>query len=104
MFEGTNWSQVSDINGLMYAANAPANGFFWTGMLYMIWVTLLIIFISPFGFETALLTSSFIAMTIGMALVYGGLVSFSWGILTFIGTILATIIYINWATRSDSWG
>jgi hypothetical protein len=102
-FNGTNWSAVNNINDLMSAANGPANGYFWTGMLYMIWVVLTILFIN-LGFEVAVLTSSFICFIIGLSLLYANLVSLGWGILPFVGIILSIILYITWSTRSDSWG
>lgn len=99
----TNWSAVNSITDLLSVANTNSGGFFWTGMLYMVWAVLVILFINT-GFETALLTASFICLIIGLNLLFMNLVSLAWGVLTFVGVILTIIIYINWSSRSDSWG
>jgi hypothetical protein len=97
-----NWSSISTIGGILGAANTNTGGWFWAGMLYMIYFVLMILFIN-WGFETALMVSAFISLTIGISLLYLGLVSLSWGILPFIGIILFTIIYIVWGTNRDSY-
>lgn len=75
-------------------ANTTTGGTFWTGILYMLWAILILLFI-PFGFEIALLSASFIGLVLGLMLVYADLVSFA-RVLVFVGIILLEVIYIVW--------
>jgi len=84
----TNWTGITDVNGLLTEANSYAP--FWGGMLYMVWFVLVITFI-PFGIDIALIGGSFSAFTIGIFLVYMGLINFKW-LLSMIGVIIATVI------------
>ena len=94
-------SQVENAQDILQVANANSSGFFWTGMLYML-VFILMIVLIPFGFETALLASAFIGMTIGITLLYLGMISWQW-FLPFPGLILFTILYIIWSSRTDTY-
>lgn len=91
-----NWSNVTDMSQLPAQANVATGGSFWIGMLYMIFVILLII-LSSFGFEVALMTSSFLALILSLLLVYAGLVSWTSTTLVFLGIILTMIVYVLWS-------
>lgn len=97
-----NWSNISTISGILGAANSNTGGWFWAAMLYMVWFVVLILMIN-WGFETALLVSSFLCLMIGISMLYLGIVSLAWGILPFLGIILFTIIYIIWGTNRDAY-
>jgi len=101
-YVNTNWSEITAAQDILQIANANSSGFFWTGMLYMLWVILLVIFIPLGGFEAAILTSGFIGGTIGLILLYSGLISWQW-FLPLPGMILFTILYIVWSSRADTY-
>ena len=94
-----NWTNVTDFSSLPAQANASTGGTFWTGMLYMLWVVILLLLIA-WGFETALLVSSFLALVLGLMLVYAGLMSWTY-LLTFVGIILTMFLYIIWSSSKQ---
>lgn len=86
----TNWSNITTFEGMLTQANAYSP--FWTTMLWMIFVVLLITFTSH-GFIVALLGASFLAFITGLLLSYMGLVAWSWT-LTILGILIFTILYL----------
>jgi hypothetical protein len=90
-----NWTNISDFAQLPAQANVATDGTFWVGMLYMIWAVLILLMIY-FGFEIALTVASFLALIIGLFLVYAGLVSWQY-LMVFVGILLAMFIYIIWS-------
>lgn len=91
-----NWTNISSFSDLPSQANTVSGGFFWAGMLEMIWVILLLGMI-VYGWETALLVSSFLCLILGLLGVYAGIIS--WTItLQFVGLILFTFLYIAWTS------
>lgn len=96
-----NWTNLTDLTQLPAVANTVSEGAFWTAMLYMIWVVSLLATLA-FGFETALVVSSFIGLALGILLVYAGLVAWQW-VMTFIALMIFAFIYIGWNTRQKSY-
>ena len=92
-----NWTNVTTWTGVLQTANTNSGSWFWTLILYGVWIVILLLF-STWGFEVALLGSSFIALVFGLFLVYAGLVSWTW-LLTFVGIILIAFLYIVWSNR-----
>lgn len=90
-----NWSNITDFDQIPSAANTASNGSFWVGMLYMIWIILILVLIS-FGFEVAILAASFVALIIAFLLVYAGLIAWYWAV-TFVGILLTMFLYIIWS-------
>lgn len=90
-----NWSNISDLGQLPAAANTATSGSFWVGILYMIWIILLLLTIA-YGFEVAIIVSSFAALILGLLMVYGGLVAWEW-ITTFVGILIFMFLYIIWS-------
>ncbi|MDI6738154.1 MAG: hypothetical protein QME12_06615 [Nanoarchaeota archaeon] len=89
---GVNWSNMSDLSELPQAANTTTGGTFWVGMLYMVWVILMLT-LSGYGLEAALLIASFASMIIGILLAYADLVA--WGhVLFFVAVMLFMFLYI----------
>lgn len=101
-YTSTNWSEVEVAQDILQIANANTSGFFWTGILYMLWFILMILFVPVAGFEGALLASGFIGMVIGIVLLYSSLISWQW-FLPLPGIILFTILYIVWSSRTDTY-
>lgn len=92
-----NWTNVTDMSQLPATANEATGGHFWLGMLYMLWIVTVLL-TANLGFETAILTASFIALILGTFMLYIGLVSFQY-VLVFLGVILFTFMYIIWGSR-----
>lgn len=88
-----NWTNITDLSQLPAAANTASDGGFWVGMLFMIWIILILIMLS-YGFEVALLGSSFAALVLGVFLVYAGLIAWQWA-LVFLAVILIMFLYIT---------
>ena len=86
---GTNWTAMDSFEDILIAGND--GGPFWTMILFMMWVVLMITFI-PFGSSVAIIGGSFIAFIIGIFLAYMGLVSFKW-VLALIGITIALVIW-----------
>lgn len=94
---GVNWSNVTTWTQVLQTANTNSGSWFWTLIMYGVFIISLLIF-SSLGFETALLSASFIALILGMFLVYAGLVAWTWT-LTFVGLILFMFLYIVWSSK-----
>jgi hypothetical protein len=97
MTNAINWSNISDFGQIPAAANTATNGSFWVGILYMIWVILILLTIA-YGFEVAIVVSSFAALIIGLLMVYAGLVAWEW-IMTFVGILIFMFLYIIWSSN-----
>jgi len=92
-----NWTNITDFGQIPAAANTATGGSFWVGILYMIWVILILLTIA-YGFEVAIVVSSFAALIIGLLMVYADLVAWQW-ITTFIGILLFMFLYIIWSSN-----
>lgn len=91
-----NWSNVTGLEQLPGAANTASDGFFWPGMLQMIWIILLILSIG-IGLEIALLFSSFIALIFALFLFYAGLSGWLY-VVQFSSIILVLMLYIIYSS------
>ena len=92
-----NWTNVTSWGGTLQTANTNSGGWFWTLVMYGVWIVALLLF-SAWGFEVALLASSFVGLVLGLFLVYAELVSWQW-LLTFVGIILIEFLYITWTSK-----
>jgi hypothetical protein len=92
-----NWTNVTTWTGILQTANTNSGSWFWTFILYGLFFIFLILF-SGLGLESSVLISSFVALVIGLFLVYADLVAFQW-ILTFVGLILIMFMYIAWTSK-----
>lgn len=91
-----NWTNITDLNQIPALANTVSHDTFWVGMLMMLWVVLTLMFIS-YGFEVALLVSSFLGFLLSLLLAYSGLLAWKW-VLVFVGVMLALFLYIIWSS------
>jgi len=94
-----NWTNFTSLAQLPAAANTASDGAFWVGVLYMIWIVLLLLLIA-YGWEVSMLIASFLAMIIGFALVYTGLVAWTW-LLPLVGVILFMFLYITYTNQQN---
>lgn len=92
-----NWTNATTTAGMMQIANQNSGGWFWTAMLFMVYVVMIISLIG-FGIEVALLSANFLAILVSILMVYMGLVS--WTIVAFfIGFQSFLFLYIMWSSR-----
>ncbi len=94
-----NWTNVTDLGQLPAAANTATSGYFWSGMLYMLWIIIIMVLIG-YGFETAILVASFLMLILAFFLTYAGLVSWL-VVVQFIGIIFFMYLYILWSARNQ---
>ncbi len=92
-----NWTNMTSLGGLPAAANTVTGGSFWTTILFMLFVIVLLVTLS-WGFETALIISSFIGLALGILLLYAGLVAWQW-VAVFAAILLFTFIYVGWTSK-----
>jgi len=89
-----HFENATNLKDLLAIPNATTGGFFWVGMLFMMW-GIIVMAMLAFGFEVAMLTASFVMLIAGLFLVYLELVSWTW-LMTFLGIILFMIFYMVW--------
>ena len=89
-----HFQNATNLKDLLAIPNATTGGFFWVGMLFMMW-GIIVMTLLNFGFEAAMLTASFVILIAGLFLVYLELVSWTW-LMTFLGIILFMIFYMVW--------
>ena len=87
-----SWSNVTTVSEMLQMANNSSGGWFWTAMLYMIFVILFVSMLN-FGFYVSLLGASFTSLLLGVLLVYMGLVAWTW-VAFFVGLIVLMFIWI----------
>ena len=97
--EKINWSNLTDFGDLPEQANTASGGSFWTGMLYMLWVIMILLLIG-WGFETAIIASSFVFLVVALIMAYAGLIAWA-HVLTFAGVLLFMFLYIIWSSRKS---
>lgn len=97
---GANWSNFTDFTQLPQKANEASSSSFWAGMLMMVWVVLFLLLIG-FGFEVALMVSSFIALIIAILLAYAELVAWSY-IAMFAAIIVFEFLYVMFLQKKQN--
>jgi hypothetical protein len=84
----TNWTAMDNFEQILSEANRFAP--FWSAILLMLWTVLVIIFL-PYGVNVAVLAGTFMALLLGVLLLYMNLVPFGL-ILMLIAVILLYMI------------
>ena len=92
-----NFTNITQADQLLGIANTTTGGSYWVAVLFMIFIVLLILFMSQ-GWEVAILGSSFICLIIGLFLTYMELIAFKW-VLFFIGMLIFFFMYIVYKSR-----
>jgi hypothetical protein len=90
-----NWTNITDFSQFPALANTATDGFFWKGMVWMIFIVLIFLFLN-FGFETAIIVPATICLLLSILMLYAGLVT----VITpmfFLAIILFFIIYITYS-------
>jgi len=93
-----NWSNITDAGTFAQIPNVSTGGWFWVGMVWMIYGILFISMI-PMGIEAAILGAAFAGLMISMILVYMGLASWVYTTLMFAGIIIGMFIYIMYSQK-----
>lgn len=96
-----NWTNVTDFGQIPQLANTSTNGTFWVGMLYMLFVILLLIFLTMVELEDALIGSSFISLMLGLLLTYADLVNWTY-ILVFVAILCLMFLYKTWNSGKNT--
>lgn len=99
MTTNINWSSITDLGQVPAAANTVSGNIFWVGMLYMIWIILMLLLLG-WGFEIAIISASFVALVLGLLLVYAGLVAWGW-VTVFAGVLIIMFFYITYANSKQ---
>jgi len=94
-----NWTNITSPGALLAVPNTNTGGSFWSVVVWMVWVVLLLALL-PFGIEVALLATAFFGIIAGMFLVNAGLIAWE-NVLFFVGELIFIILYIVWSTRKD---
>jgi len=92
-----NWTNVTSVGELAQVPNTTTGGWFWTGMLWMIYAILLISML-PMGFEAALMASAFACLMIGILMAYMGLTAWTW-VVMFAVMLVGMFIWIMYSQR-----
>ena len=94
------WTNITSISQILGMPNTVTNGWFYAGILVMIWAVIMLALLFT-GFEIALLASTFIAFLLSVMLYMMGLVA-SWIVMVPLGVLLITIlgVYIT-STREN---
>jgi len=97
---GVDFSTVTNATGLLQSANTQTGGYFWFGMLFMLWIVLILAGLS-FGFEISIISASFIMLIVSMLLAYGHLLAWS-HVIFFLMVIMSMTIYIYYTSRNQN--
>lgn len=95
----TNWTNVTNVGALLRVANDNTSGWFYTGILYMVSI-IIIITLAPFGIEAGVLAGAFAGIAIGILLVYLGLVSIT-SVGVFVGIMFLWFLYLTYSNKYD---
>lgn len=96
----TNWSAVNTFGDIIALPNTNTNSWFWTGMLYLFYIILIITMYSIAGLEASILISGFLAIILGVLLLYMNLISFTW-LMVIVGIELVVFIYSIWSSNKQ---
>ena len=90
-----NWSNITGFEQIPALANTATDGFFWKGMVWMIFIVLIFLFLN-FGFETAIIVPATICLLLSILMLYAGLVTVVTPMF-FLAIILFFIVYITYS-------
>ena len=92
-----NWTNITTAAGLLAEANTQTEGWFWLGILGVVYAVMAISMIG-FGFYPAILASSFAALIFGLLLAYSGLIGWVW-VAAIVGIMVLTFIWIGFSSN-----
>ena len=95
----SSWGN-SSFDGFIQLANASGGGWLFTMIDFLVFVVLFITLTTQFGWESAIMSSGFIAMILTILFVYMGVMNMTIAGI-FVGGLVAIIIYIMWSNKWD---
>jgi len=97
--EEINWSAVNNILEIPKAVNDSTNSGFAIGVFYMIFIVLVLL-LTAFGFEVAIIVSAFIMFIVAIPMVYLGLIPMS-HMITMVSVMIFMFFYIVWSSKKS---
>jgi len=105
MTPATNWTNVTTFQDILNVPNQHVSGWiinFWSGMLMMVFMVILLTMIYlGTAIEVALLSTGFICLILALILAYMGLISWLF-VLFFVGILIMLMLYIVWSSNRDN--
>lgn len=95
-----NITNMNTFKDFITSANLSGAGYLFAGIDIMVFLVLFITLSSTFGWESAILSSGFIAMILSILFVYMGVMPF-WIAGFFVALIVIMILYIILSSRYD---
>jgi len=95
-----NYSNISSWTDILNAPNVVTGSWFYTTIIYMIFIISMAALSITAGFESAFLISAVVLLLPAILMAYAGLVGW-WVVGTFVGAILFMIIYSYWGNKKD---
>lgn len=95
-----NWSGMNTFSDFLSNANASAAGYLFTAIDVLVFGVLFITLTGMFGWESAILSSGFIAIVLSLLFAYMGVMAWS-TVGIFVGLIVVMIMYVIWSNRYD---
>jgi|SRR3989344_5903247 len=92
-----NSSNLTDYSQLPALANQVTGGYFWTGILHMLWAIAILVMLRE-GFEFAFMAASFGCLILATLMVFAGLVSWLVAV-EFLAFLLFMFLYVNYANK-----
>lgn len=92
-----NWSEVGNLTGVLQSANTSTGGSFWIGILFLVFIVLLMVLLA-WGLLPALLSASFVGLVLGILMTYAQLISWTYNLI-FLGILLFTFMYVGYLQR-----
>jgi hypothetical protein len=92
-YQNVSWDNVTSFSQFMNNANASGGNYVFTMITYLVFFVLLITLTASFGWESALLSSAFIGLILGLLFSYAGLANWVYSVSFFVGIIVLMIIY-----------
>jgi inner membrane protein involved in colicin E2 resistance len=90
-YQNINISNINTFSDMLQAMNNSGAGYLFVGINFLVFFVLMITFASSFGWEAALLSSSFIGLILSLLFLYMG-VSAYWVSGVFVGVIIVTLM------------
>lgn len=94
-----NWTNVTNWNDVLALPNTTTEGWFWSAIVYMLFIVATLIF-SSFGFEIGILSGVFLGLVTSLFLAYMDLVT--WGtVQVFIALFVIIGLYLMWKLKGE---
>jgi hypothetical protein len=96
----TNMSNITSLKDFLQVANQSGAGYLFAMIDFLVFSVLFITLTTQFGWESALLSSSFIGILMSLLFSYMGILSWTFTQF-FVGALVVMIFYIMWSNRNN---